>query len=43
MINGNSACSNGNSFGMAERQAKTLPWLFRVHVPGMECGQPPVS
>jgi len=34
--------SNGNSFGMAQedRQMRSLPWLFRVLVPGFEAGWP---
>ena len=35
MWNGNSAYSNGNSFG-DDGLAATLPWLFRVHVPSWQ-------
>jgi len=38
MWNGNSAYSNSNSF--SDRDARTLPWLFRVLVPGLEGGWP---
>jgi hypothetical protein len=40
-LDGSSIWSNSNSFGLADKQAKTLPWFFRVLVPGMECGWPP--
>lgn len=33
-FNGNSAYSNGNSYALGDRKVRTLPWLFRVHVPG---------
>ena len=42
MWNGNSSYSNGNSFclGADDRRARSLPWLFRVHVPGFQGGWP---
>jgi hypothetical protein len=43
MFNGNSACSNGNSFGMTaadDPRVRSLPWLFRVGIPGFEAGWP---
>ena len=45
MFNGNSAygtsvsVSNGNSFA-DDRMVRSLPWLFRVQVPGMVGGWP---
>ena len=32
-MNGNSAYSNSNSFGTDAREARTLPWWFRVAMP----------
>jgi hypothetical protein len=34
MLNGASAvsCCNSNSYGMDDRQAATLPWLFRARM-----------
>jgi hypothetical protein len=44
MVNGNSAISNSNSFGLAavdDGRVRSMPWLFRVGVPGFQCGWPP--
>ena len=38
-MNGNSACANSNSFALGmvdDPQVATLPWMFRVHVPGWQ-------
>ena len=43
MSNGNSYGTNGNSaYGMAseDRGTRSLPWVFRVLVPGFEGGWP---
>lgn len=38
-MNGNSSFSCGNSFALGavdDPQVATLPWMFRVHVPGWQ-------
>jgi hypothetical protein len=42
MFNGNSAYSNGNSFffGAEDAKVRSLPWLFRVGIPGFQAGWP---
>lgn len=35
-MNGNSGMSCGNSFLTEEQQVASLPWMFRVHVPGWQ-------
>ncbi len=33
MLNGNSACCNGNSYLGEGSQARFLPWVFRAAMP----------
>ena len=33
--------SNGNSFTMDDAQLMTLPWMFRVLCPSLQCGWRP--
>jgi hypothetical protein len=43
MFNNGSTYSNGNSFALGavdDRVVRSLPWLFRVAVPGMVAGWP---
>ena len=42
MFNGNSAYCNSNSYCVAadDGLVRSLPWLFRVLVPGFEAGWP---
>lgn len=41
--NGNSTYSNGATFffGAADPKVRSLPWLFRVGIPGFQNGWPP--